>query len=156
GAAQSWHRADISRQADLDDATLRSRTEARLVQAWLQVQPERPVPLGSWQLTPYAQAVWLRLHRPAAEESGGLAAVALDASTDRRWMGQWGVQVRRPWSTRHGDALMTLDLGVRRLWGGSALASHQVYRADPQRHYEVEGLPLPRHVLRLDLGVEAP
>ncbi|WP_368647869.1 autotransporter domain-containing protein [Castellaniella ginsengisoli] len=156
GAAQSWHRADLDRQADPEDATLRSRTDARLVQAWLHVQPERPVPLGSWQLTPYARAVWLRLHRPAAEESGGLAAVALDENTDRRWMGQLGVQVRRPWSTRHGDALMALELGVRRLWGGSALASHQAYRADPQRRYEVEGLPLPRHVLRLDLGVQAP
>src|SRR5690606_27132413 len=53
GVAQSWHRADISRQADPDDATLRSRPSARLVQSWLHIQPERPVPLGSWQLTPY-------------------------------------------------------------------------------------------------------
>ncbi|MGA0584901.1 MAG: autotransporter outer membrane beta-barrel domain-containing protein, partial [Castellaniella sp.] len=156
GAAQSWHRVDISRQADPDDFPLRSRPAARLFQAWLHVQPQSPVPLGSWQLTPYAQAVWLRLHRPAADESGGLAAVALDAATDRRWMGQLGVQVRRPWSTRHGEALMTLDLGMRRLWGGSTLTSHQAYRADPGRRFEVEGLPLPRHVLRLDLGVQAP
>jgi outer membrane autotransporter protein len=156
GAAQSWHRADISRQADPADATLRSRPAARLLQAWLHVQPLMPVPMGSGQLRPYVQAVWLRLHRPAADESGGLAAVALDADTDRRWMGQLGVQVRRPWSTRHGDALMTLDLGVRRLWGGSALTSHQAYRADPGRRFEAEGPPLPRHVLRLDLGVRAP
>lgn len=156
GAAQSWHRADISRQADPADATLRSRPAARLFQAWLQVQPERPFPLGSWQLAPYAQVVWLRLHRPAVEESGGLAAVTLGAGTDRRWMGQLGVQIRRSWAARHGDALMTLDLGVRRLWGGSPLASHQAYRADPGRRFEVEGPPLPRYVLRLDLGVQAP
>jgi uncharacterized protein with beta-barrel porin domain len=51
---------------------------------------------------------------------------------------------------------MTLDLGVRRLWGGSTLTSHQAYRADPGRRFEVEGLPLPRHVLSLGLGVQAP
>ncbi|CAM5199553.1 Autotransporter outer membrane beta-barrel domain-containing protein OS=Castellaniella sp OX=1955812 GN=EPN31_15110 PE=4 SV=1 [Castellaniella denitrificans] len=156
GAAQSWHRADIRRQADPAESPLRSRPNARLAQAWLHVQPERPVPVGSWQLTPYAQATWLRLHRPVAHESGGLAAVALDARTDRRWVGQLGVRVERPWPTSHGDALMTLDLGVRRLWGGSTLASHQVYRADPERRFEAEGLPLPRHALHLDLGVQAP
>jgi len=156
GAAQSWHRADISRQADPAESPLRSRPAARLTQAWLHVQPERPVPVGSWQLTPYAQATWLRLHRPAVHESGGLAAVVLDARTDQRWMGQLGVRIQRAWSTPQGDARMILGLGVRRLWGGSTLSSPQAYRADPGRGFEAEGLPVPRHVLRLDLGVRAP
>lgn len=156
GAAQSWHRADISRQADPAESPLRSRPAARLTQAWLQVQPEAPQPVGAWQLTPYAQAVWLRLHRLAVDESGGLAAVALDVQTDQRWMGQLGVRIQRAWSTPQGDARMILDLGVRRLWGGSTLSSPQAYRADPGRRFEAEGLPVPRHVLRLDLGVQAP
>ncbi|CAM3877850.1 autotransporter domain-containing protein [Castellaniella denitrificans] len=156
GAAQSWHRADIRRQADPAESPLRSRPNARLAQAWLHVQPERPVPVGSWQLTPYAQATWLRLHRPAVHESGGLATVALDARTDQRWMGQLGVRIQRVWSTPQGDARMILDLGVRRLWGGSTLSSPQAYRADPGRRFEAEGLPVPRHALHLDLGVQAP
>jgi len=156
GAAQSWHRADIRRQADPAESPLRSRPAARLTQAWLRVQPETPLPVGAWQLTPYAQAVWLRLHRPAVHERGGLAAVALDARTDQRWMGRLGVRIQRAWSTPQGDALMNLDLGVRRLWGGSTLSSPQAYRADPGRRFEAEGLPVPRHVLRLDLGVQAP
>ncbi|WP_323024122.1 autotransporter outer membrane beta-barrel domain-containing protein [Castellaniella sp.] len=156
GAAQSWHRAGIRRQADPAESPLRSQPAARLTQAWLHVQPDMPVNPGAWQLTPYARAVWLRLHRPAVDESGGLAAVALDARTDRRWVGQLGVRVERPWPTSHGDALMTLDLGVRRLWGGSTLSSPQAYRADPGRRFEAEGLPVPRHALHLDLGVQAP
>lgn len=93
-----------------------------------------------------------------ARLGGGLAIEPAPGSwtPDRRWMGQLGVQIRRSWAARHGDALMTLDLGVRRLWGGSPLASHQAYRADPGRRFEVEGPPLPRYVLRLDLGVQAP
>ncbi|MFC4296749.1 autotransporter domain-containing protein [Castellaniella hirudinis] len=156
GAAQSWHRADLDRQADPAESPLRSRPAARLSQAWLHVQPETPIPLGSWQLTPYARMVWLRLHRPAVDEHGGLAAVSLDAQTDQRWIGQLGIHLQRPWATPHGDALMRLDLGVRRLWGGSTLSSPQAYRADPARRFEAEGLPLPRHALRLDLGVQAP
>jgi outer membrane autotransporter protein len=115
-----------------------------------------PVDLGAWRLTPYAQAAWLRLHRPTVHESGGLAAVALDARTDQRWMGLLGVRIQRAWPTPQGDAQMNLDLGVRRLWGGSTLTSPQTYRADPGRRFEAAGLPLPRHVLCLDLGVQAP
>ncbi|MGB3423206.1 MAG: autotransporter outer membrane beta-barrel domain-containing protein [Castellaniella sp.] len=156
GAAQSWQRADLHRQADPAEPALRSRPEARLSQAWLHVQPAMPMPLGAWHLSPYAQATWLRLYRPAAHESGGLAAVSLDAQTDQRWIGQLGVHIQRAWATPHGDALMSLNLGVRRLWGGSTLSSPQAYRADPARRFEAEGLPLPRHALRLDLGVQAP
>src|SRR5690606_32519204 len=96
------------------------------------------------------------LHRLAVHESGGLAAVALDARTDQRWMGQLGVRIQRAWSTPQGDARMILDLGVRHLWGGSTLSSPQAYRADPGRRFEAEGLLVPRHALRLDLGVQAP
>jgi subtilase-type serine protease len=156
GAAQSWHRADLSRQADPAESPLRSRPTARLTQVWLHVQPDMPVNPGAWQLTPYVQATWLRLHRPAVHESGGLAAVVLDARTDHRWMGQLGVRIQRAWFTPQGDARMILDLGVRRLWGGSTLSSPQAYRADPGRRFEAGGLPVPRHVLRLDLGVRAP
>ncbi len=156
GAAQSWHWADLRRQADPAESSLRSRSEARLSQVWLHAQPETSIPLGSWQLTPYARMVWSRLHRPAVHESGGLAAVSLDAQTDQRWIGQLGVQVQRPWATPHGDALMSLNLGVRRLWGGSTLTSPQAYQADPARRFEAAGLPLPRHALRVDLGVQAP
>lgn len=156
GAAQSWHRADLDRQADPAESALHSRPAARLSQAWLHIQPETPIPLNSWQLTPYARMVWLRLHRPAVDERGGLAAVSLDAQTDRRWIGQLGVQVQRAWPAPHGEALMRLDLGARRLWGGSTLSSPQAYRADPARRFEAEGLPVPRHALRLDLGVQAP
>lgn len=157
GAAQSWHRTDLHRQADPAEPALRSRPEARLSQAWLHVQPATSMmPLGAWHLSPYAQATWLRLHRPAVHESGGLAAVTLDAQTDQRWIGQLGVQVQRAWPTPHGDALMSLNLGVRRLWGGSTLTSPQAYQADPARRFEAGGLPLPRHALRADLGVQAP
>jgi uncharacterized protein with beta-barrel porin domain len=90
------------------------------------------------------------------QESGGLAAVALDAETDRRWLGKLGIRVERPWPAPHGEARMTLDLGVRRLWGGSNLSSSQAYRADPGQHFKAKGLPLPRYALSLDLGVQAP
>ncbi|WP_368639844.1 autotransporter outer membrane beta-barrel domain-containing protein [Castellaniella ginsengisoli] len=156
GIAQSWHRAELSRQADPDEPSLRSRPAARLSQAWAQVAPERPLALGAWQWMPYAQVVWLRLHRPAVKESGGLAAVALEAAADRRWLGQVGVRIGRPWATPHGEARMTLELGVRHLWGGTVPSSVQAYRADPGRQFEAGGLPLPRHALRLDLGVQAP
>ena len=156
GAAQSWHRADVSRQVDPAESRLHSRPTATLSQAWLQVQPDVPLAAGDWALTPYVQAVWLRLHRPGVHESGGLAAVDLDNQTDQRWMGQLGVQVLRPWATPHGDALMRLDLGVRRLWGGTRLSSPQTYQADPAQRFESQGLPLPRYALRLDLGVQAP
>jgi len=120
------------------------------------MEPEKSFALGSWRWMPYAQAAWLRLHRPAVQESGGLAAVTLDAETDRRWLGKLGIRVERPWLTPHGEARMTLDLGGRRLWGGSNLSSSQAYRADPGQHFKAKGLPLPRHALSLDLGVQAP
>lgn len=156
GATQSWHRADLDRQADPAEPVLRSRPVARLSQAWLQIQPDRPMALSAWRLTPYVRAVWLRLRRFALHEEGGLAAVELEARTDRRWLGQLGVRIQRSWSTGHGEARMTLNLGMRRLWGGAALSSRQAYRGDRGRRFEVEGLPLPRHVLRLDLGMSAP
>ncbi|GAA0236441.1 hypothetical protein GCM10009125_26680 [Castellaniella daejeonensis] len=156
GAAHSWHRAKLSRQADPSEAALHSRPAARLAQAWAHMEPKEPFALSSWQWMPYAQAAWLRLHRPAVQESDGLAAVTLDAETDRRWLGKLGIRVERLWPTPHGEARMTLDLGVRRLWGGSDLSSSQSYRADPGQHFKAKGLPLPRYALSLDLGVQAP
>src|SRR5690606_40731282 len=63
GAAHSWHRAKLSRQADPSEAALHSRPAARLAQAWAHMESKEPFALGSWRWMPYAQAAWLRLRR---------------------------------------------------------------------------------------------
>ncbi|WP_322998806.1 autotransporter outer membrane beta-barrel domain-containing protein [Castellaniella sp.] len=156
GAAQSHHRARISRQADPAESALSSRARAVLTQLWADARPTQPLPVGDWAITPWARIAWLHLRRPAAEENGGMAAVALGAQTDRRWLTQLGIRAERRWPAPHGDARMFAQAGVRSLWGGRVLHSPQAYRADPGVSSDATGLPYARHALQLDVGVQAP
>ncbi len=156
GAAQSHHRATISRQADPSEPDLRSRAHATLSQIWAEARLRQPLPLGDWGIVPWARAAWLHLRRPEVQETGGLAAVTLPAQTDQRWLTHLGIQAQRRWPTPHGDAVLGAQIGVRSLWGGQILYSPQAYQADPARGFDAAGLPLSRHVLGLDVGVNAP
>ena len=156
GAAQSRHSARIDRRADPAEAALGSRASAVLTQLWLDVRPTQPLPVGSWDATPWVRAAWLHLRRPGVQENGGLAAVALEAQTDRRWLTHLGIRAERRWSGPQGDARLFAQAGVRSLWGGRALRSPQAYRADPDLSFDAAGLPIARHALRLDVGVHAP
>ncbi|MGB6008147.1 autotransporter domain-containing protein [Castellaniella sp.] len=156
GAAQSHHRARISRQADPAESALSSRARAVLTQLWADIRPAQPLPVGDWGITPWARAAWLRLHRPATRENGGMAAVALDAQTDQRWLTRLGILAERRWPAPQGEARLFAQAGVRSLWGGRALHSPQAYRADPGASFDAAGLPIARHTLQLDLGVHAP
>ncbi|MGB6241421.1 MAG: autotransporter domain-containing protein [Castellaniella sp.] len=156
GAAQSHHRARISRQADPAESALNARARAALTQLWVDIRPTPPLALGDWAATPWARTAWLHLRRPAVQETGGLAAVALDAQTDQRWLTQLGIQVERRWPVPPGDARLFAQAAVRSLWGGNTFSSPQVYRADPDRWFDVPGLPMARHVGQLDIGVHAP
>lgn len=156
GVAQSRHRAQLDRQADPADSALRSRTQAVLIQLWADVRPAQPLPAGDLSVTPWARAAWLHLRRPAIQENSGMAAVSLDAQTDRRWLSQLGILAERRWAAPHGDAWMFAQAGVRSLWGGRVLHSPQAYRSDPGASFDAVGQPMARHALLLDLGVQAP
>lgn len=156
GAAHAWHHARLTRHADPFEADLRSRAHAQLTQTWVDLRPDRPLPVKDWGITPYARVAWLRLHRPGLRESGSLAAVSLLPQIDQRWVSHLGVQFRRQWSTAHGPAVLAADVGVQSHWGGQRLSSPQLYTADPGRQFDAASPPLTRHSLRLDVGVHAP
>lgn len=156
GTAQSWHRATISRQADSAEPDLRSRARATLSQIWAEARLRQPLPLGDWGIVPRARAGWLHLRRADVQETGGLAVVTLPAQTDRRWLTHLGIQAERRWPTPHGDAVLGAEISAHSLWGGRTLSSQQAYRADPDVLFQTVGLPLSRHVLGLDVGVDAP
>jgi uncharacterized protein with beta-barrel porin domain len=157
GAAHAWHRADASRLAAPGEASLTHAPQARLAQAWVEARLAEPIALGRhWRLAPSAQLAWLSLHRAATRESGGPAAVQYAAQTDRRAVSHLALEASRPWPTPHGEAVFAARLGMRTLWGSQTLGGTQAYRADPGQSFQVEGLPLARHLLSLDVGVHAP
>ncbi|TAN25451.1 MAG: autotransporter outer membrane beta-barrel domain-containing protein [Castellaniella sp.] len=156
GAAHAWHHAQLHRQADPAEADLRTRSQAQLTQAWIDLRPDLPLAMRDWGVTPYTRLAWLRLHRPGLQESGSLAAVSLSPQTDQRWVSHLGVQIQRQWSTEHGPAVLAADVGVQSHWGNRSLNSRQAYNADPDRWFDVASPPLARHSLRLDIGVHAP
>src|SRR5690606_26385975 len=92
----------------------------------------------------------------AMRESEGLAAVGLPAVADSRWLTQLGVRAGRRWPGAHGDAQLRVQASLRSLWGGDALSSPQTYLAEPAVVRHAPGLPMVRHALQLDAGVQAP
>jgi outer membrane autotransporter protein len=146
----------LRRQADPAEADLRTRSRAQLTQTWMDLRPDRPLPVRDWGITPYARLAWLRLHRPGLQESGSLAAVSLLPQTDQRWVSHLGVRLQRQWSTVHGPAVLAADVGVQSHWGDQSLSSLQFYNADPGRRFDAASPPLTRHSLRLDIGIHAP
>lgn len=156
GIAQSRHRARIHRRADASEPYLDSRAQAVLNQAWVDIRPSAPADQGRWALIPWARTAWLHVHRAAVQESEGLAAVRLPAVSDSRWLTQLGLRAGRHWPGTHGDAQLQVQASLRSLWGGDALSSPQAYLAEPAVTRHAPGLPMARHALQLDAGVQAP
>lgn len=156
GAAHAWHSARLQRRPDPGELPLRVRARAGLTQLWLEAKPDAPLPVGPVTFTPYAQLAWLRLHRPSLQENGSLAAAHLAARTDTRWVSLLGVRLQERWATAQGDAVLTVDAGLRSLWGPRTLPGSQAYRADPGVVFDVRSPLMPRHALQLALGVDAP
>ena len=177
GLAHGWHHAQASRRAEVDEPRLHTTLQAGLTQAWIGVAPRDPWILGApsagghwrdrrdgrgwhgWRIWPQLQLTGLRLHRRAAEESraqDSLAAVHLPAQTDRRWMVEPAVNLQRQWPGAQGPLQLSLRLGWRQLWGAGSLHSEQTWQADPSQGASVASLPLARHVLRVDLGLQVP
>lgn len=156
GAAQSAHRAQLTRPLPWGEAALHSRARARLSQLWLQLRPSHGWALGDWEIAPWGRLVWLHLNRDAYAETGGLAATQLPATTVVRTLGQLGLRAQRLWPGPYGDAQMFAQASLRTLWGDTTLSSPQAYRAEPDVLRQASGLPLARHAWQLDLGVQAP
>lgn len=157
GAAQSWHHARQQRRVGSEQTVLVTRPQARLTQLWGEIRLRNALPVpGGWGLTPSAQLTWLRLTRPSYGEGGSLAATELVAQTERRWLSHLGLTADRPVPTRYGDAMISVHAGLQTLWGSRTLQSPQSYRHDPGTVFQAASLPMARHTLRLDVGIDAP
>jgi outer membrane autotransporter protein len=160
GAAHGVYRSRSLRRAGqeigLADERLRATQHAGGTQAWVEWRI-RPAATQRWSVQPWLQLAWVRLDSRAYDEQGGLAALHVRGALDQRVFSTVGLQAARTVPAPHGMATLQARLGWHAMTGARDLVSTQSFRAGGRGEtIEAGGQPLARHVLQLDIGVDAP
>src|SRR5690606_13358979 len=162
---RAWHRLEISRRVNVGPMRELQRTRylGRSWQAVVELAPHLRT-LAQWsaglrraaesglRMGPYLRHEWSHLRLPGFQDSGGVAAQAVQPSSTNLHATTLGWRLRHDW--RDSPSWLEIDLGWRKVWGDGKISSTQSF---PYGHtglsFTSTGQPLQRHALAL--GMEA-
>jgi len=109
-----------------------------------------------WRMGPYLRYEWQRLSLPGYQETGGLTAHDVAASSSALHATTLGWRVRHDWQGAGRPSWLEADLGWRRSWGSAGISSRQRFVAggvagQPSATFRSEGQPLTRNAVSLTL-----
>lgn len=151
GAAYAWQTVNSNRNVAFGDfsGAYSSHYDANTVQGYL--DGSYAFRIGQDTLAPYLNVARVQTHTDAARESGGAAALNVDAATQSATYATLGLRGVFALDAR-GDINAHAGLGWQEAWGTTTSTSTMQFQSGGDA-FDISGVPLARHAGVLSVGL---
>lgn len=152
GASWTWHEIETARAISFPGFSGSSAADYNAQTAQIFARLGQELAYDDIQLKPYAEAAYVA-RRAGSFREDGTAGLRGGAQTDHNGATTLGLDAARTWAFDNGQSL-TLEggLGWRHAVGGTDTGRTLSFRDAPDADFTIQGAPIARDALKLNLG----